>query len=317
MADSFADLWNASAPSKPAPPPQKLGSISSTLSSSSRRPQNDVFALLSATSSASSSRPLTPSTAAASPPQRPPQKGPASGDAFSGLLAGTLGTNGTGAPLTIAERAAQAERDRREGALRRHQAAAARVQTQSSAWDGLDTLAAARPTPTSTASSGPPEEEEDWGLGLGSALRGGVQNGGRASASPVVSAPSRVDRDQDDWGLGDFAAKPSSMSTATSPAPPPRQAIWDLDDFASPSPAPPAHASSAEPLGSPPLIREPTPHADPLADFDFGNREDRLLNDDGDEHDEDDILGILSKPVDALPKRGSPFVRPLCPSSPL
>jgi hypothetical protein len=46
----------------------------------------------------------------------------------------------------------------------------------------------------------------------------------------------------------------------------------------------------------------------PGTDFNFGDREDQgsLLDDAS--NNEDDILGILSKPVDAIPKRVSPVI---------
>ncbi|EAU92449.2 UBA domain-containing protein 7 [Coprinopsis cinerea okayama7 len=119
--------------------------------------------------------------------------------------------------------------------------------------------------------------------------------------------------DDDDWGLGDFGA-PSKPSTQPQFAPQPKPSstqdsllgfdddvspttsqtttqkatgsLWDIDDFASPPSKPQEHVDN------------------PDLDFDFGNREDRdfssTSNTAAQEHGEDDILGMLSKPVEAV-----------------
>lgn len=264
MADSFADLWKSS-----APPPRKLGQPQPQ---SARRPQQDVFSLLA---SAPSSRPLTPQTnpQKSMPPPKPTATKNNGGDAFSSLLAGPLGSKSNNtANMTIAERAAQAEKERREN-LARHQQ---NVQLHNSAWDGLDTLASGSGS-GSRASASATLDVDDWGFG--STL---------ATTTTTKSPSVPIAPEEDDWGLGDFAstsAKPvSTPAPETLTKPSKSQAIWDLDDFASPSPP----------------LRSKTP-----GDFDFGDREDGngLLDDDS--QDEDDILGALSKPVDASAKKQS------------
>ena len=95
----------------------------------------------------------------------------------------------------------------------------------------------------------------------------------------------------DDWGIADFVARPASIS---SPPSEPSQTILDIDDFPSPV-EPPQPAQRG--------VNGPVERFDALGDFDFGDREDH------DSQDGDDILGILSQPVDALPERSSPTVR--------
>lgn len=287
MSDSFADLWNSTAPTKPTPPPQKLGSISQQSSHLGvRRPQNDVFSMLSsAGSSAPNSRPITPSMSSAKPAAT--AKSARSGDAFSTLLAGSIGAqSNNSANMTIAERAAKVERERREMLLRSQQNAA-KAPTMS-AWDGLDTLAqrsspaSLKPSTASTSNL----VDDDWGFGAAAA----ASTSNAAPKAKPVSAPTV---DDDDWGLGDFASAPSTSKPAKAP-PPARQAsaksqaIWDLDEF--------SEVASDTP---PPRARQRSDS--PGEDFDFGNREDRLL--DNDENDEDDILGVLSKPVPKHPPR--------------
>ncbi|KAJ7081309.1 hypothetical protein B0H15DRAFT_466716 [Mycena belliarum] len=236
MSDSFADLWNTTAPSKPAP--QKLGTPSPALP---RRPTNDVFALLSSASSPSSSRPITPATRPA-PPQRPRQPSSNSGsgsggDAFSGLLGGTLGNGNGVANMTIAERARRVEAERLRKAGLSPPAAAA-----GSAWDGLDTLAAGSASPRSTSEPAGPGILDDWGFDAPAAPA--------AKAAPQPQPAALVD--DDDWGLG-LGATPAPPKP-TSPAP--TAQLWDaLDDFVE-APSPPVRIAS------------------PTADFDFGNRED-------------------------------------------
>ncbi|KAJ7644384.1 hypothetical protein FB45DRAFT_824546 [Roridomyces roridus] len=206
MSDSFADLWNSSVPSKPAP--QKLGTPSPQ--PTSRRPQNDVFSLLSSSSTPTSSRPITPSARPAAT-QKPVSTG--GGDAFSSLLGGTLGSNGNGmANMTMAERARQAEAERQ-----RKMNAPQPASTTPSAWAGLDSLASG-PSATSL--------KDEWAFG---------------SAAPAPAQKPTVLDAEDDWGLG-----LGSTSHNAIPAQPPKpQALWDqLDDFTSAKPSPPARYAS-------------------------------------------------------------------------
>ncbi|TFK33258.1 hypothetical protein BDQ12DRAFT_658124 [Crucibulum laeve] len=286
MSDSFADLWSSSAPAKPA---QKLGSIipSVTSNAAPRRPQNDVFSMLSsAASSAPNSRPITPSMAALSQPKAAPSK-PGSktvsgGDAFGDLLGSSLAGGTNGVNMTIAERAAQAEKQRLEQMQRRQQ----EVKKQASAWDGLDTLGISNAKPSSSSSSA---MDDDWGFGSSLAAPASKPTPQRTPPPPVVAV-------DDDWGLSEFSTAPipqsqpppsrSTSQTSKSPS------LWDLDEFSSP---PSAARSPSPPI---PAKRRP----DSPGDFDFGDREDGDGLLDSNSQDEDDILGVLSKPVDAIPK---------------
>ncbi|KAJ7750974.1 hypothetical protein DFH07DRAFT_922464 [Mycena maculata] len=266
MSDSFADLWNTTAPSKP--PPQKLGVPSQQLNNPARRPQNDVFSLLSSASSPSTSRPITPNSRPV-PQQKPSQSSTAGGDAFSGLLSGTLSSNGNGmANMTIAERAKRVEMERQRKAN-----APAPIPTTISAWDGLDTLAAGPSSSTAKpASAG--LLDDDWGFGTAPVA---------AAKSPAPKAPPAVVlNEEDDWGLGLGSTSQPATSPPISAAQPPKGALWELDDFTSSKPSPPARYTS------------------PTADFDFGDRENN-----GGGGDDFDLLGDLGKPVSEISSRRS------------
>ncbi|KAK0447672.1 hypothetical protein EV421DRAFT_1901042 [Armillaria borealis] len=237
MSDSFADLWSSTVPStKPAP--QKLGSHSPMSSQGVRRTQNDVFSLLSsAGSSAPGSRSMTPASRTVSSPGPPPTSSASSGDAFSGLLSGTLASK-PASQMTIAERAAKAERERMEKL--QHSQRAAPVQT-SSAWDGLDSLGQ-KSSPAVVSTSQSSFSDDDWGFGTPA----------RDTPQPAASAAAAVD-DDDDWGLSDFGASTRQPQPATH-----AQNIWDMDQTLNKEPFRPRTDS-------------------PSNDFDFGDREDQLL----------------------------------------
>lgn len=144
----------------------------------------------------------------------------------------------------------------------------------SSAWDGLDSLGQ-RSSPAVVSTSQSPLSDNDWGFGT-------PIPGASKLAAPVTAV------DDDDWGLGDFGSS-ARQSQKASPKPATRaQNMWDLDEL-----------SNEEPL------RRMTDS--PSDDFDFGDREDGLLDfhEQGKVHD-DDILGELGRPVDAVPRRPSP-----------
>ena len=303
MSDSFADLWNSAAPVKPAEPPKKLGALSaSSATSTTRKPTNDVFSLLANTSS-TSSRSVTPSysssnpqSAASSRPnvvQKTSSAG-SGGDAFSSLLSGTLASSSAAntANMTMAQRAAQAERQKSEQLLRQQKTS----QHTSAAWAGLDALGASTPSGTNGSSSN--TQEDEWGFEFASPAPQATQPK-RASSAPKAT----VAVDDDDWGLGDFGSQPApskAQPTPVRPAPVSQKStgsLWDLDEFTSPS-----SQDARKPSPEPPINRSSTP-----GDFDFGDREDGLLNDRSD--DEDDILGDLGKPVDRIKVTKAPSVR--------
>lgn len=191
--------------------------------------------------------------------------------------------------MTIAERAAMVTKQRQLQAQRQQQAA----QERAAAWAGLDSLASSSMSP-SLAPSKPVDAspaEDDWGFaGLGTAAASKPSS--RPAAPPQTST-----LDDDDWGLGDFSSANPSTSSSSNVQSSSRssnaktsQSIWDMDEFASPTTAPAARSRPDSP-----------------GDFDFGEREDRLMA--GEESDGNDILGDLGKPADRLAVRVSPQVR--------
>ncbi|KAI0691386.1 hypothetical protein BC835DRAFT_1417145 [Cytidiella melzeri] len=295
MSDSFADLWNSTAPSKPSQPTQTrtLGSIIPAVQQQ-RRTTNDTFSLLAASSS-SSTRSTTPSYVS-SPPigkavstgnvplggsAQPIQKaGSSGGDAFSDLFSGSFTSSSNGANLTIAQKAALVEKQRL-GQQSNVQTRPTGTKAADSTWAGLDALGTSSftsPRPVSVSPQ-PPVSPDDWAF-----------DSVAPPAAPVSKArPAKAD---DDWGLDEFISKPA-------PKRPPQassQSLWDIDDITS-VPAAPANNGRSSTPGS----------------FDFGDREDGLLDDQS--GDEDDILGVLGKPVQ--PKStASPARRTTAPPSP-
>ncbi|PIL37590.1 hypothetical protein GSI_01284 [Ganoderma sinense ZZ0214-1] len=291
MSDAFADLWNSTGASKPAEAPRKLGAMTAAapIMSAQRVPQNDVFSMLAAAGSSSSvstraTTPAQPSTLGGNVPARPTQKanntapngGGLGGDAFSGLLSASFssGSVSNGANLTMAQRAALAEKQKQATATQM-KAPAPQV---SSAWAGLDALGGGASAMSSTKSSTPSHDPLD-DLGFGS-FTSAPSTTRTASKSPQL--PPAAD---DDW-LGDFTAAKPTAPPASKPKPTSTaQTLLDWDEFESSPPARPAAAQTK-------------PQNDTLGDFDFGDREDGLLGDQS--GDEDDILGDLGKPVEQL-----------------
>ncbi|KAL7282710.1 hypothetical protein ACG7TL_004184 [Trametes sanguinea] len=297
MSDAFSDLWNSTGVSKPAEPPRKLGTLASASPTpqAPRKPQNDVFSMLAAAGSSSNtaSRSVTParSPALTSNVAKPMQKATSTGmapgrnDAFSDLLSGFSSTQSAHSTnLTMAQRAALAEKERRE---RAQQQSTNTPPPPADAWAGLDALGArsiSMHNHTSAASHDPLED-----LGFGSLT----------SSNAAPSAPSKpaqsASHPEDDWGLEDFVSQPKPVPAfKPSQKAEPASQFNDLlgfEDFAAPS----ASHQSSSPA---PASRSDTP-----GDFDYGNREDGLLGDHS--SDEDDILGDLSKPVEKLAARQS------------
>ncbi|KAF9053417.1 hypothetical protein BJ165DRAFT_1447437 [Panaeolus papilionaceus] len=325
MASDFSDLWSSSAP-KNKPP--TLGSAASTSSTQSTRPngQNsamgygkpDVFALLASSSPAATNRNAASSASLSSQggsintsrmgtPSLPSQgsrtstpslRTPGStapgggGDAFSDLFSASTTSKNTN--MTLADRLAQEQKGRtsgmgtmgRTGLNSSLSNSSASQASSSDAWAGLDSLAGG-----------------SSGLGVG------IQPKPAASSTPTLRTGHTTAKstivDDDDWGLGDFGssstAKPTK-STATPVVAPTKPAtssaslsskpksLWDLDDFAAPSPVSASTSSHIKPTqtaqpvsrtGSSQSYNKPKPQADdfgifnsPDDDFDFGNRED-------------------------------------------
>ena len=292
MTDTFADLWSTAAPASSAPQkPRKLNDlISSTTPTQPTRPQNDLFALLAASNSSSNSTSRTSSPRTTNQAQlrsNSPKPTPSNGDAFSGLLSGSLGNGpANSGKLSLAEQAAaKAEKERREGLLGSNQQAAKK--TQSSAWVGLDslgtTLSFTPPPPKQTTEQ--KQDEFDWLFDAPAST-----SSKPAPPPPPAKKPPVIPDEDDDWGLSDFGSKPTSPpAPRQKPAKP--SSIWDLEDA--------EHSNQPSP---PP--RKTTRPDSPGEDFDFGSREDRLL--DNDSNDEDDGFRSLSKPVRSVPPRLPP-----------
>jgi len=285
MTDSFADLWSTVAPTSSGPQkPRKLNDlISPAAPSQPTRPQNDVFALLAASNSSSNSNSRTTSPGTANQP-RPQSNGskptpPSNGDAFSGLLSGSLGNGSTSSEnLSMAEQAAKAEKERKEKQLNLGQRAATKV--QSSAWSGLDSLGTSstlKPSPKQVT----PRDDFDWIFDTPASA-----SSKPAPPPPAPKQPPVIAAEDDDWGLSDFASRPIPASSAPRKQPAKPSSIWDIEDV--------EHSNQP----SPPPPRKATRPNSPGEDFDFGGREDRLL--DNDSNDEDEILGSFGS---APPRR--------------
>ncbi|KAK1218428.1 auxilin-like clathrin-binding protein required for normal clathrin function [Marasmius sp. AFHP31] len=304
MSDSFADLWSSTPSSKTNN--KTLGSLSSTSSSNAlfnnssstlggdaqqrRHNSNDLFSQLSASGSHSNtprsgSRAGTPAGYAQPPPVKKTESaGSLGGDAFDGLL-GSSGLSGSGKNLTMAQRAAQAEKERQDKFIRDQ----ATKKKQDAAWDGLDMLgsggggsSASLATHQAKAST----VDDDWGFGIAST------SAAPTAKSTVTAVPSSAD---DDWGLDDFSsapptkmAAPSSASTAAPAQTNTRSqgSLWELDGFGDTNNSNSGRTDS------------------PSRDFDWGNREDGdgLVGRHSEATAEDDILGDLGKPVQSRPK---------------
>jgi hypothetical protein len=188
-------------------------------------------------------------------------------------------------------------------------------------WKGLDSLVAA----SSTASGTTPlvNHDDDWGLG------------GFASATATTATPTPKPAAGTEllWDVDDFTSPPApsqprsnasqSASNRSTPQwnkasqPAAAKTLWDLEEFTSSS-----SSSGHLPSSSTKTKTMETTFDSPENDFDFGSRE----NQDFEEHhpkqdhpwsdattsfsnhnrvheqagDEDDILGLLSKPVDEV-----------------
>ncbi|EED82866.1 predicted protein [Postia placenta Mad-698-R] len=235
---------------------------------------SDSFADLWNSTGAATTKPSESSRKSGSlTPVVPPSRN-AQNDVFSMLASAgtsspasrTASNSANGARMTIAERAAQAERER-QLQIRQQQA---KAKQQASAWAGLDSLGEFTSRPSSTSQPAV-SADSDWGFGLEATTAS--TSSGTANAAPVS---------QNDWGLDDFISQPAPSKPVAAPQ---TSSLLDLDEFTSPS--------TVQPQRYTPDVRSNTP-----GDFDFGDREDRLLSD---HSDEDDILGELSKPVTERP----------------
>ncbi|KAH9049618.1 hypothetical protein EDB84DRAFT_1585427 [Lactarius hengduanensis] len=265
MSDSFADLWSSSAPVKPSQPARKLGA-SPVPPPGALRPKYDAFAMLAASASKTPSpRSLTPSApAVVAQKSNGGAATSTSGDAFGDLLSGSFGANPSNANLSIAEQAARAN-------ARVIQQPPIPPQT-SSAWAGLDSLAGGASFSSSLQHKpATPEVDDDWIFG---------------STTTPAPKPSN-----DDLGIEDFVSRPQPSDDPLPPRPAKANSLWDLDDFNSTS-------NQGRRISSP-ASNLPPSRSDTPGDFDFGDRENALLDDDS--GSDDDILGDLGKPARVQP----------------
>lgn len=234
------------------------------LAASKQRPtipqrSQDAFSILSA--SQPTSRKHSPQvTGLTTQPRNPaPACGARNLDAFSSLFSGSLADGGINNTANLT----MAERAAAAQRAKLHQVQAPPMVTAPlpSAWDGLDSLAR-QSTPSRSSPSRSPQVDFEF-----SAL---ASTSNTAVKSPVGD---------DDWSSSDSIAPQPQSTSQKKPA----GTLWDLDDFDSSS-------HSNPPI--PPRPRTP-------GDFDFGDREDSLLE----THSggsSDDILGDLARPVDGV-----------------
>ena len=178
----------------------------------------------------------------------------------------------------MAEQAAKVEKERKDRLLDVSQREVTKAQP--STWSGIDSLGTFTPPPSQVTLQ---EDDFDWIFDTPAST-----SSKPTPPPPTTKKPPVVAAEDDDWGLSDFGSGPT-------PAPVPRQqtakpsSVWDFEGVEHPGqPSPPPRKTA----------RLTTPGED----FDFGDREDRLL--DNDSNDEDEILGSLLHPVgSALPPR--------------
>ncbi|KAI0321969.1 hypothetical protein OF83DRAFT_1050274 [Amylostereum chailletii] len=292
MSDSFANLWNSSAPSKPATSPQTLGSSQGATSpaNGARRPQYDAFSILASSgSSTSSSRAQTPATSTSlsikSAPKMATALSSSGSDAFSGLLSGTLGGASNDAGLSIAARTAKAEAEKRAALVKQQEVA----QKQASAWAGLDSLGGPPSVRSPLQPSTPQPDDGDWLFG--SVVTSTANASKLQPAQPSTTQPIQGD----DWSLDSLITQPANPSTLVSSSQP--KSIWDLDEF--------EHSSIPDAVSQSASQHNPSRSNTP-GDFDFGDREDGPHG--IDLQDDDDLLGILGKPARPNPQRSSSAV---------
>ena len=340
MSDSFADLWSSSAPLPPKPKPKTLASATSSSNQpqkSTNSSKSDLFSLL-ASSGSNQQRYGSPNSAVRGTEKRsntgtpspvPPVSFVSSssrggGDAFGDLFASSSSSataGGSPAGMTIAARMAmEAQQKNSADGGGSFLPQKTNVPAHDSAWERLDSLVAARDDfggiqpPNRTTTSRKVDINDDWGLGDFASST--IPSTTSSKSVPVVQPQPRL-------------GKPPSKTTTVSP--------WDLDEFAS-TPSPHLSRSPSQLKTDRQKSMKTEDHFDsPDVDFDFGNREDvppephiretlvdfdgvvdddfgreqreGLLDSFGDDsagdaigrlRDEDDILGVLSKPVEVV-----------------
>lgn len=219
----------------------------------------DAFSILSA--SQPTSRTHSPQvTGSTTHSRNPVPAGRArNGDAFSSLFSGSLADGRNNNTVNMTMAERAAAAQRAK--LQQAQAPSRVTAPLPSAWDGLDSLAR-QSTPSHSSPSPSPQADFDFSVFA-------------SSSTTTVKSPVG----DDDWRSSDSTAPQPQSTSQKKPA----GTLWDLDDFDS--------SSHSKPPSSP---RSRTP-----GDFDFGDREDGLLETHSDDSN-NDILGDLARPVDAV-----------------
>lgn len=229
----------------------------------------DAFSILSA--SQPTSRTHSPQvTGSTTHSRNPVPAGRArNGDAFSSLFSGSLADGRNNNTVNMTMAERAAAAQRAK--LQQAQAPSRVTAPLPSAWDGLDSLAR-QSTPSHSSPSPSPQADFDFSVFA-------------SSSTTTVKSPVG----DDDWRSSDSTApQPESTSQKNLAG-----TLWDLDDFDSSSHSKPPR---------PPRSRTP-------GDFDFGDREDGLLETHSDDSN-NDILGDLARPVDAVkPSSRDQFTR--------
>ncbi|KAG1818543.1 uncharacterized protein BJ212DRAFT_1446402 [Suillus subaureus] len=219
----------------------------------------DAFSILSA--SQPTSRTHSPQvTGSTTQPRNPaPAGGARNADAFSSLFSGSLADGRNNNTVNMTMAERAAAAQRAK--LQQAQAPSRVTVPLPSAWDGLDSLAR-QSTPSHPSPSPSPQADFNF-----SALA--------SSSTTTVKSPVGGD----DWrSSGSTAPQPQSTSQKK-----PAGTLWDIDDF------------DSSPHSNPPI----PPRSRTPGDFDFGDREDGLLETHSNDSN-DDILGDLARPVDAV-----------------
>ena len=264
MSQSFNDLWASSNPVKSQQPQQR------SLVVTSNAPTNvalgatpDAFSMLASCSSRPNSRAITSSK---NHTPVSPKNTTASNDAFGGLVSFGNSTSPDGG-LTIAERAAQAERERREQ-IEKDKIA---FDAQGSFWDKYEVLTTSEQSiPNAHVKSNDP-----WDLDF-------LTQEQTSSSEPLPAPKAAVSSDNSDrWSLDLIDSKPPV--DVTTPATVLTTDVFDMDHLNDP-----LGTFSPSHFTEPPLTKTP-------GSFDFGDREDQLLG-----AVDNDILGSLSKPIEGV-----------------
>ena len=340
MSDSFADLWNSTAPSNsqaPASAQQTLGSAVRNANRSGTSPspntngnslngnKYDAFSIL-ASSSKPNSRPITPlaqnsksnlvssmraqakpSTPSSSSTKPSTQLGHGlDSDAFSSLL-GSSFTQSNDQKLSIAQKQAASERAREQERARESEV----LKERGLIWDGLESIGSSK---GGTSSSGVHQSKTraDGDLfsfnDLASTTPSHTEQSSQAwndlISDTTLESNFTEERDVSEPSVPQSIRAEANVGTSSSPAAKSQMPSFDaLDDFLS---SPPTQQSKPKSSSSQNLSVSPIPsrsETNSPGDFDFGDREYRMLDDAngsdaGDEND--NILGDLSSPVNSV-----------------